>query len=607
MRKILGRHRGNPEDGADHPDHSDGPDRRTRSRDHRPAGRSRRRRRRGRAVLAFSTAFVLIIGLGATGWYVVQTRGGCGGEEVPLTVAASPEIAPALKKAAARFNENNEGVEGRCVQAEVRAAESAGVTYGITGSGPSSGGTESDVWIPDSSLWSNLVREDSGDAAFTDTGTSVAASPLVLTRPAEAEAAGDQPSWQSLVPTAAPAADSGGSEDPQVQLVDPVRSSSGMATLALVAGAIGQEQKKESGPQLVAALQALQRNVAPDQQAAFTELAEHPGASSMLVLSEQAAWRYNQDHSGAPAQISYPEGGTYTLDYPYIDRSTDPVVSQAADLFRKELTRKRSKRLLLQDGFRTPGGDADPQVLTADSGFNKTAPQDLPTPSTNDVQRLTQAWNRLSLDSRLLTVVDVSGSMLQSVPGTGMNRMQITAAAATQGLDLFPEDAEHGLWRFSVGINDGLDYEELLPVRELTAEAEDGATQKEAIAAALGSMQPVPDGDTGLYDTYLAAYRQMSRTYKDDRVNSILMLTDGNNDDADSISLDKLIAKLEEESSPVRPIPIFTIAFGPDIDPKPLQRIADTTGGAAYTTEDPTEIGDIFLKAFSHRLDTGGD
>ncbi|MUL42519.1 VWA domain-containing protein [Streptomonospora sp. PA3] len=587
----MGRHRGNNEDGADLWDRSE----------RRPSGRSRRRRRRGRAFTALAAAFAIIIGLGITGWYVLDTSGGCGGQDVPLSVAASPEIAPALTEIAAGFNENNDGVDGRCVEVEVRAAESADITYGITGSGPTAGETESDVWIPDSSLWSNLVREDSGDSAATDTGTSVASSPLVLARPAEADAPEDRPSWDALVPTSAPTSDA---EGRQVQLVDPIRSSSGMATLALVAGAIGEEE--EGRPQLVAALQTLQRSVAPDQEAAFNTLAENPEASSVLVLSEQAAWEYNQDHSDAPAQVDYPEGGTYMLDYPYIDRTSDPVVSRAADLFREALTRKKAQQVLLQDGFRTGEGEADPKVLTEDAGFQTSPPEQLPTPSTENVQQLTQAWNRLNLDSRMLTIVDVSGSMLEEVPGTGMNRMQTLAAAGTQGLGLFPDDSELGMWRFSVGINGDLDYEEVLPIRELTAEVDGGATQEDALANAFNTMQPVPDGDTGLYDTYLAAYRQMSDTYKADRVNSILMLTDGNNDDPDSISLDKLIATLKEESSPVRPIPIFTIAFGPDIDPEPLNKIAEVTGGAAYTTEDPTQIGSIFLEAFSHRLDPSG-
>ena len=121
-------------------------------------------------------------------------------------------------------------------------------------------------------------------------------------------------------------------------------------------------------------------------------------------------------------------------------------------------------------------------------------------------------------------------------------------------------------------------------------------------------MQPLPEGDTALYETYLAAYQEMSRTYRPDRTNVILMLTDGDDDNPGGMELDELMSQLESMSSPSRPIPIITIAFGPDVrNLEPLQQIAAATGGAAYMTEDPTEIGDIFLQAFSLRIVSDDD
>ena len=586
----MGRHRGKYED-----DEGRTP--------RRSSGGGRRRRARGGAFIALAAAFAIILGLGGTGWYLLNRQGGCGGQDIALDVAVSPELVPTMQDISADFNGGDHAVDGRCVKAEVRGADSANVTYGITGAGPTMGDTESDVWIPDSSLWPNMAKDDSGEGAFTDTGTSVASSPLILAQPAgTVEESAKKPSWDALVPTAAPAS---GEAPNDVRLIDPVRSASGMATLALISDSIGEEEAGQ--PQLVAALQALQRGVSANEEEAFSTLSEKSdGSSRFLVLSEQAAWRYNNEHPDSPAQVHYPEGGTYTLDYPYIVRASDPVVSRAAELLRESLTRKAAQQAFIDNGFRSAKGTADPDVLSADAGFQEEAPENLPPPSATAVDSLTQAWNQLKLDTRLLTIVDISGSMLEPVPGTDMNRMDVTRAASIEGLNLFPEDSELGLWQFSVQINNELDYEELLPVRELSADV-DGRTQKEAITEAWTSIQPKPDGDTGLYDTYLAAYREMSRSYKADRINSILMLTDGNNDDANSITLEELIATLQDESSAERPIPIFTIAFGPDIDPQPLEQIAEITGGAAYTTEDPTEIGDIFLEAFSQRLDTPGD
>ncbi|MBB6170676.1 hypothetical protein HNR23_000736 [Nocardiopsis mwathae] len=568
-------------------------------------GRSRRRRGRGGAFVALAAAFAIILGLGITGWYTLSGQDGCGGQDIRLSVVASPELVPPLSRTTAEFNDARHGVDGRCVRVDVRAEDSANVAYGITGAGPTLGDTDSDVWIPDSRLWQNIVEDHSNGNAFTDTGTSVAYSPLVLAQPAEAaEKADEEPSWDALVPTAAP---TGGAAANAVRVVDPTRSSSGMATLALIAGAVGGEEDDQ--PQLVAALQTLQRGVTPDEEAAFGLLSEAAGtadtadtaAPPIMVLSEQAAWRYNADHADAPTRVSYPDGGTYTLDYPYIVRTEDPVLSRAAEAFRSALSEQSVEDTLLSHGFRTAEGRGDPDVLSTAAGFAEDAPDSLPDPSAGTVQRLGQAWNQLKLDTRLLTIIDISGSMLEPVPGTEMNRMQVTTAAAAEGLNMFPPESELGLWEFSTFLNEELDYRELLPVRELSAES-DGVTHKERLAKTLSEIEPKPTGDTGLYDTYLAAFREMQRNYRADRINAILMLTDGNNDDPDGISLEHLLQTLQTEGSRERPVPIFTIAFGPGIDPEPMEKVAEATGGAAYNTEDPTEIGDIFLRAFAQRL-----
>ncbi|CAM3856947.1 substrate-binding and VWA domain-containing protein [Nocardiopsis rhodophaea] len=563
----------------------------------REQSRARRRRGRGGAFVALAAAFAIILGLAITGYYTLNNQDGCGGKDIPLSVVASPELVPALDRVASDFNSAKHGVDGRCVRVEVRGEDSANVAYGITGAGPTLGDTDSDVWIPDSRLWHNIVENHSGGAALTDTGTSVAYSPLVLAQPAAAAEKSDaEPSWDALVPTAAP---TGGTTHNAVRVVDPIRSASGMATLALISDAIGSEEEKQ--PQLVAALQTLQRGVTPDEEAAFGVLSQESDTPPIMVLSEQAAWRYNADHEDAPAEVSYPEGGTYTLDYPYIVRTEDPILSRAAETFRATLSGASVQKAMLAEGFRNAEGAADPDVLTSDNGFQEKAPESLPDPSSGTVERLGQAWNQLKLDTRLLTIVDISGSMLETVPGTDKNRMEVTTASAIQGLEMFPPESELGLWEFSTALNNELDYRELTPVRELSAKGE-GGTHKQQIASALGKIEPKPTGDTGLYDTYLAAFREMSRNYKADRINAILMLTDGNNDDPNGISLDHLLQTLQTEGSRERPVPIFTIAFGPDIDPGPLEKVAKATGGATYTTKDPTEIGDIFLRAFAQRL-----
>jgi hypothetical protein len=548
-----------------------------------------------------------VIVLAVAGVYMFGQSDGCGGSDIELDVAASPEIAPALNDVASDFNAEERQVDGSCVRVSVRAVDSANVAFGITGAGATMGDTDSDVWVPDSSVWSQLVQSQSGDAVITETGTSVARSPLVLAELAEfAEDSGGDVQWSDVIPTTAPGEDAGRT----VRVVDPARSSTGLGTLYLLHDAL-----EESSPDtdtfnahMTAALQSLHQGASSDEEAAFLALsgggAEAPPA---MVMSEQAVWRYNAEHDEAAAEVRYLEGGTYYLDYPYVVRSEESEITRAADLFRDAVRAPEAVERYLADGFRGSEGEIDASVLTEEVGFREEQPAELPSPSGGSVTELTRTWNQLKMESRVLTIVDVSGSMLAEVPGTGMTRMQVTTAAASEGLQMFTPTAELGVWQFSTNVNNDLHYQELAPVRELQATNEAGEEHRDVIGAALARLQPLPQGDTALYDTYLAAYQEMSRTYQPDRTNVILMLTDGDNDNPGGLELDQLLSEIEGISSASRPIPIITIAFGPDVQNlEPLQEIAAATGGAAYMTEDPTEIGDIFLQAFSLRIAEDG-
>ena len=115
-------------------------------------------------------------------------------------------------------------------------------------------------------------------------------------------------------------------------------------------------------------------------------------------------------------------------------------------------------------------------------------------------------------------------------------------------------------------------------------------------------MQAIPNGATGLYDSTLAAYQSARQNFEPGRINTVIVLTDGRNEDANSISREALLSELAKLQDPRRPIRIVGIGIGPDIDVGELQAIAGATGGQAFTTPDPTKIGDIFYSALSKLL-----
>lgn len=553
---------------------------------------------------------VIVVGLAVAGVYMFGQGDGCSGSDIELDVAVSPELSPALTDIASEFNAEEHTVDNSCVRANVRQADSANVAFGITGAGATMGDTDSDVWIPDSSVWSRLVQSQAGGAVITETGTSLARSPLVLAELAEfTEDSGDaeDTTWMDVVPTAAP----GEQADRVVRVVDPARSASGLGTLYLLHGALEEATPDADtfNAHMTAALQALHQGASADEDAAFLALSGGSAeAPPVMVMSEQAIWRYNSAHSDSAAQPRYLSDGTYFLDYPYIVRSEDSAITRAAEVFRSAVRSDEAVERFRAEGFRDSEGALDASVLTEDAGFRAEEPGELPAPSDGSITELTRFWNQLKMDSRVLTIIDISGSMLAEVPGTGLTRMQVAGAASAEGLQMFSDTSELGLWEFSTNVNNNLHYQEIAPIRELQATDEAGNEHRDVIGAAIQNLEPLPQGDTALYETYLAAYQEMARTYRPDRTNVVLMLTDGDNDNPGGLEFDELMSQLDSLASPSRPIPIITIAFGPDVQNlEPLQEIAAATGGAAYMTEDPTEIGDIFLQAFSLRIASEDD
>jgi len=78
-------------------------------------------------------------------------------------------------------------------------------------------------------------------------------------------------------------------------------------------------------------------------------------------------------------------------------------------------------------------------------------------------------------------------------------------------------------------------------------------------------------------------------------------MTDGKNDDPQGMSLDQLVDELKKTIDPNRPIQVIALGIGSDVSETELRRITDTTGGGTFIAQDPSKIGDIFLKAIALR------
>jgi Ca-activated chloride channel family protein len=174
---------------------------------------------------------------------------------------------------------------------------------------------------------------------------------------------------------------------------------------------------------------------------------------------------------------------------------------------------------------------------------------------------------------------DASGSMAQSVPGKSpISRIELARTAVRGALGLFPPGTVAGLWRFSSDLTPSTNYDQLMPLTALTT------TTRRDFAAARDRLTAMPNGGTGLYDSVLAAVRYIRSGYDARRVNSVVVLSDGKNEDASTHGITKasLLAALRKEASAGgRAVPVISIAYGPDSDIAALRSISHTTGGTS--------------------------
>ncbi|MGY0022460.1 substrate-binding and VWA domain-containing protein [Streptomyces sp. YJ-C3] len=562
-----------------------------------------RPRSRGRTV-AIATALVLVVAAGtalAVRSDLLDLGDSCG-DKVHLDVVASPDVAPALQDAADHAREKKVTSDGNCLDVTVTGRESYKVADALRAG---KGRPDYQVWVPDSDLWIQRVEQNAKATQLTAAG-DIATSPIgVGMVPSAAKAFGwpDKTySWTQLTGAAM--------EDDKLRLgaADPARSSTGLLALTKLAGAA--KKSGDDGTRAAAMAKVLsQRTSDSDGQLMDTVARDgsgteqgNPRRNEALILSEQAAFAHNAEAGdGGALDLFYPKDGSPELNYPFslVDESalsTDE--SRAAVRFMTLLGAPDGRSVLERHGFRTEGGSS-PDTVATEAGARSPQPYAEPTsqpPGEADIEETLGMWTITVQSARISTVVDASASMSNLVPGRGESRMEVTKASMLAALSTFTPEDEIGLWEFSTLLDGDRDYKELVPTERL-GDRKGSGTQRDKLSAAFTSLQPVPGGATGLYDTTLAAYKKATSSYKSGKFNAVVVVTDGVNQDPGSMSRSSLISQLETLTDREHPVPLIAIAVGPDTDKDEIEQIAEATGGSGHQVSDPADIQQVILKA----------
>lgn len=562
---------------------------------------------------------IVVVLAGSWLGYQRLSDSGCTGS-VNLTVAAAAEIAPAVEQAAQQWITDGANVSGTCVAVNVSGVNPATMAAAVarehkvalTGLGPAPESvTVPDVWIPDSSTW--LLRLKSEASGFVPTdGKSIALSPVVVAMPeALAEKVLGWPdkklSWKDLL------SQMNSSTTIRTGIVDPTRDAAGLAGLLALAGAAGADAKGQGAK--VSALRALANGssaLRDDLLQKFPrslDAADLASSLSAAPLSEEDVVAFNAERPPIKLAALYLEPKPPPLDYPYaVMPEVDLQKQAAATGLHQFLKQAAFKNALGAAGLRAADGTAGsgfvaptgaPAATAPTASASAAPPQGGTAAAGLGADAISQAlgsWAAITLPGRVLAVFDVSGSMLKKVPTAGgADRAAVTRAAASQGLTLFDDKWAVGVWLFSTELDGKKPYREIVPISPLTS----ARTQ---LQESIKKIVPKPEGATGLYDTALAAYKELQEEWQPGRINSVILFTDGKNENKAGLTIQELVGSLKKLNDPRRPIRMVIIGIGDEVDRGELEQITNaTSAGGVFIAEDPAKIGEIFLQAISSR------
>ncbi|MEP6697424.1 MAG: substrate-binding and VWA domain-containing protein [Pseudonocardiales bacterium] len=607
-------------------------------------GQSAASRNRAPLIIAIVVGIVLVlvvrhfvVGRGSAqakkSGHTKDTRTGC----TAVAVTASSEKAALLGQIADSYAGADRRVEGKCVAVTVTSKASGGAMEALArGWDTGRDGPRPDVWSPASSSWTVLLQQN---LALADRpplvparSPSIAQTPLVLAMPRPMAQALGWPvkslGWGDLLALSRDPAGWGAFKHPEwgkftLGKTNPGLSTSGLnATIGTYFAATGRSSdltsKDVTDPKVIAYVKDVESSVVHYGDTTLTFLANLQAADragqgltyiSAVAIEEKSVWDYNQGNpSGDPKTLGkaskphtplvavYPKEGTLISDSPYAVLTApwvDDAKRAAAADFLAYVQSDALQQRFQKAAFRNYGGKPGPLVSETNGMLPKQRITVIDPPSPPVLRQVALAWNSLRKRARVLLVLDVSGSMGEQVGSSGQNKLDLAKRAALSAVNQFAPDDEIGLWTFSTGRSlQDQPYNELVP---MTALSSDRASLQNAIRG----LQP--GGGTALYATTKAAQRTVAASLDPDRINAVVLLTDGKNEFPRDSDLDAVLNQLSSSSeSSATAVRVFPIAYGDKADIGVLRRIAEASRAAAYDASDPASIDKVLTAVVSN-------
>lgn len=531
----------------------------------------------GSLVVAGATAAqALAAGIGFAGASRVaptsEAPQACGAVN-PLAVSVAPEVESVVRAVLDRVT-----AAEPCQQFAVTA--NSGQAIGeriIAGKAP-------EVWIPDSFTWLDVVNTSGGTATWK-AGPSLAKTPVVIASPVRGTGVltTAPASWSELINVKG-----------EPRMANPDQDTA--SRLAYLTSRL--DQKRVITRDTASRLIFTSRFAKDSVKVLFDIASGDPENTRPFPAPEQLLAQFVKEHPGVLTS-TLPKSGTMSMDYPFVVNPTlDQKRAPLVDAARAALTSAEAKSDFAAAGFRDASNAGGPTI----EGKAPKAYTEVPVVDAEARLAAIGQWDVLRTDMRMLAIVDVSGSMRYPAKGTnGLTRAKVTEEALIVALKVLPGESKIGGWVFSTNQSPGKDWKETASIRRL-ASPEGKATWREHLMDVVRTIPNELRGDTGLYDTTWAAFQKMQQEYDPKLVNSVVIFTDGENDDpGGGLSLKELVSKMDAAWDIDRPVRIVTIGMG-EADPSALKAISKATGGTSYIANTPDDIQRVFVEALLARI-----
>lgn len=548
-----------------------------------------------------------------------------------LVVWSSQEKFQLLHDIARRYNNAAPAVDRKCVTVTVVQKASGDAELALARDLDGETASRPDVWWPAAITWVLLLREHRTEQNLPDIVPLVTyhliQSPLVIAMPEQMadvlKRSGEPVGWRSVLNFA---------QDPQgwarygkswgrfrLGKTNPMISTSGLhALIGTYHAAVGTPDpltaEQIRRPEVQNFVRGVESSVVHYGESVSTFMnnlwdADDSGDAlsyvSAVAVEEKQVYEYNRGNPSslpcdqvceklAPKQklvALYPIEGTLVADHPYVVLSwADAEHQQAALNFWRHLELDAVQSRFLKEGFRDQNGQAG---LVLDSQhFDRSQPAKtvrLPDPPV--LAAIQASWSDLRKRANVLIAIDVGRSMADVASEQRVTKLELAKRAALDALRRLQDDEEVGLWTFSTTPAGARPYREVMPLTQLSQ-------GRSELARRISGLEP-ENGPRQLYATVLAGVEHVRSRLAPDRINALVVLSDGI-DEGTQLNFFDLLSKLRNQPNDER-VRVFTIAYSGDpLSASALRQIAEASPGAAYDAADPAKILKVLSDVISN-------